>query len=306
ARLDRQVVAARLLSARDRRRDLPSRAPRRPPRAAPVAAGRRHVAPGEARRLEGVRERRRRRAHDALARRREPSPAGRDHRARRPCARADARQAPGAPRRPRPGPAPLPDHRPARGQGREHPGLRQARRGARRRRPEDVVADAAAFFDLDRTLIRRSSALALAPAFRAAGIISRRQLAKAAAWQVLFQARGASHEAVRRASEDGLTVLRGFTPEELRAIVTNSMERVLRPLVYAESLDLVDRHRRRGEPVYIVSATLQEIVDAIAADLGFDGALGTVCEVVDGHYTGRAIRALHADNKARCIEELGF
>src|SRR5581483_9013567 len=140
----------------------------------------------------------------------------------------------------------------------------------------------------------------------AAGIISRRQLAKAAAWQVLFQARGASHEAVRRASEDGLTVLRGFTPEELRAIVTNSMERVLRPLVYAESLDLVDRHRRRGEPVYIVSATLQEIVDAIAADLGFDGALGTVCEVVDGHYTGRAIRALHADNKARCIEELGF
>src|SRR5581483_7794892 len=285
ARLDRQVVAARLLSARDRRRDLPSRAPRRPPRAAPVAARRRHVAPGEARRLEGVRERRRRRAHDALARRREPSAAGRDHRARRPCARADARQAPRAPRRPRPRPAPLPDHRPARGQGREHPGLRQARRGARRRRPEDVVADAAAFFDLDRTLIRRSSALALAPAFRAAGIISRRQLAKAAAWQVLFQARGASHEAVRRASEDGLTVLRGFTPEELRAIVTNSMERVLRPLVYAESLDLVD---------------------AIAADLGFDGALGTVCEVVDGHYTGRAIRALHADNKARCIEELGF
>src|SRR5581483_7208959 len=123
-------------------------------------------------------------------------------------------------------------------------------------------------------------------------------------WQVLFQARGASHEAVRRASEDGLTVLRGFTPEELRAIVTNSMERVLRPLVYAESLDLVDRHRRRGEPVYIVSATLQEIVDAIADDLGFDGALGTVCEVADGEYTGRAVRALHAENKAECVREL--
>jgi HAD superfamily hydrolase (TIGR01490 family) len=168
------------------------------------------------------------------------------------------------------------------------------------------VARAAAFFDLDRTLIRRSSALALAPAFRAAGLISRRQLAKAAAWQVLFMVRGASHEAVKRASVDGLQVLRGFTPEELQALVSDSMERVLRPLVYAESLDLVERHRRRGEPVYIVSATLQEIVQAIADDLQFDGALGTVCEVVDGRYTGRALRALHADAKAACIRELDF
>jgi HAD superfamily hydrolase (TIGR01490 family) len=165
---------------------------------------------------------------------------------------------------------------------------------------------AAAFFDLDRTLLRRSSALALAPAFRAAGLISRRQLAKAAAWQVLFMVRGASHDAVKRASEDGLVVLRGFRPDELRELVADSMERVLRPLVYSQSLDLVERHRRLGEPVYIVSATLQEIVQAIADDLGFDGALGTVCEVRDGVYTGRAVRALHAENKARCIQELDY
>ena len=165
---------------------------------------------------------------------------------------------------------------------------------------------AAAFFDLDRTLLRRSSALALAPAFRAAGLISRRQLAKAAAWQLLFMARGAGHGAVKRAAEDGLSVLRGFTPAELQALVAESMEEVLRPLVYAESLDLVERHRTRGEPVYIVSATLQEIVQAIADDLGFDGALGTVCEVVDGKYTGRAIRALHAEGKARCLRELDY
>ena len=162
----------------------------------------------------------------------------------------------------------------------------------------------AAFFDLDRTLLRRSSALALAPAFRAAGLISRRQLATAAAWQLLFALRGAGHDAVKRAAEDGLSVLRGYTPEELRSLVAGQMERVLKPLVYAESLDLVELHRSRGEPVYIVSATLQEIVQAIADDLGFDGALGTVCEVVDGKYTGRAIRALHADEKARCIREL--
>jgi len=163
---------------------------------------------------------------------------------------------------------------------------------------------AAAFFDLDRTLLRRSSALALAPAFRRRGIITRRMMVEAAAWQVLFMLRGASHEAVRRAAEDGLLLLRGHTPEEMRDLVAESMETVLRPLVYAQSLDLVERHRRRGEPVYIVSATLQEIVQAIADDLGFDGALGTVCEVVDGAYTGKAIRALHAEAKADCIRSL--
>ncbi len=163
---------------------------------------------------------------------------------------------------------------------------------------------AAAFFDLDRTLLRRSSALALAGSFRERGLISRLDLAKAAAWQLLFVARGASHEAVRRMAEDGLRVLEGFTPEELQSLVGDALEPVLRPLVYAEPLHLVEQHRVRGDRVYIVSATLQEIVQAIADDLGFDGALGTVCEVRDGVYTGRALRALHAEAKAACLGEL--
>ncbi|MGH2934011.1 MAG: HAD family hydrolase, partial [Gaiellaceae bacterium] len=163
---------------------------------------------------------------------------------------------------------------------------------------------AAAFFDLDRTLLRRSSALALAGSFRDRGLISRTQLLKAAGWQLLFVARGAGHEAVRRAAEDGLLILDGYTPEELRDLVGDALEPVLRPLVYAEPLQLVEQHRSRGDRVYIVSATLQEIVQAIADDLGFDGALGTVCEVRDGRYTGRAVRALHAAAKAECLVEV--
>jgi HAD superfamily hydrolase (TIGR01490 family) len=163
---------------------------------------------------------------------------------------------------------------------------------------------AAAFFDLDRTLLRRSSALALAGSFRERGLISRTQLAKAAAWQLLFVARGASHEAVRSAAEDGLRILDGYTPQQLRDLVADALEPVLRPLVYAEPLRLVEQHRARGERVYIVSATLQEIVEAIADDLGFDGGLGTVCEVRDGTYTGRALRALHAGTKAAAVREL--
>lgn len=160
---------------------------------------------------------------------------------------------------------------------------------------------AAAFFDLDRTLLRRSSALALAGSFRERGLISRRQLLTAAAWQLLFVARGASHEAVRRAAEDGLRLLEGYRPEELRELVAEAMEPVLRPLVYAEPLRLVEHHRERGERVFVVSASLQEIVEAIADELGFDGALGTICEVQGGRYTGRALRALHAEAKAECV-----
>jgi HAD superfamily hydrolase (TIGR01490 family) len=166
------------------------------------------------------------------------------------------------------------------------------------------VGRAAGFFDLDRTLLRRSSALALAGSFRARGVISRTQLAKAALWQLLFVARGADAEAVRRAAEDGLMILRGFAPDEMRELVAGAMEPVLKPLVYREPLDLVARHRERGEPVYIVSSTLQEIVEALADELGFDGALGTICEVADGAYTGRPVRSLHGANKASAVREL--
>src|SRR5256885_3191067 len=165
---------------------------------------------------------------------------------------------------------------------------------------------AAAFFDLDRPLLRRSSALALAGSFRERGLISRRQLLQAAAWQLLFVARGASHEAVRRGAEDGLRILAGYRPEDLRELVAEAMEPVLRPLVYAEPLRLVQQHRERGEKVYVVSATLQEIVEHIADDLGFDGAIGSMCEIVDGVYTGKTLRAAHGEGKARALRELAL
>ena len=163
---------------------------------------------------------------------------------------------------------------------------------------------AAAFFDLDRTLLRRSSALALAGPFREYGVIGRGQLAKAAAWQLLFAARGASAETVRKAAEDGLIVLKGFRVDDLRDLVAGAMEPILKPLVYQEPLNLVERHRERGEPVYIVSATLQEIVEEIARELGFDGALGSTCEIVDGVYTGRSLRGAHGEGKAAAVREL--
>jgi HAD superfamily hydrolase (TIGR01490 family) len=163
---------------------------------------------------------------------------------------------------------------------------------------------AAAFFDLDRTLIRRSSALALAGPFQERGLIGRKQLAKAAAWQVLFAARGAGAETVRKAAEEGLMLLKDLEVDEMRALVGDAMETALKPLVYREPLDLVEKHRENSERVYVVSATLQEIIEPLAEELGFDGAVGSLCEIVDGRYTGRSLRACHGPGKAEAIREL--
>ena len=122
--------------------------------------------------------------------------------------------------------------------------------------------------------------------------------------QLLFVARGADAAAIQRVAEEGLRVLKGFTPDEMRDIVASALEPVLKPLVYREPLALAREHKQRGECVYIVSAALQEIVDALASELDFDGALGTVCEVENGVYTGHSVRALHHAGKARAVREL--
>ena len=146
--------------------------------------------------------------------------------------------------------------------------------------------------------------LALAPSFRRYGLITRLDLVKSAFWQVLFVLRGASAERVRAAAEDGMRILAGFSVDDMRRLVGDAMEPVLRPLVYDEPLHLLRRHRERGEKAYIVSATLQEIVERIADDLGFDGAVGSTCEIVDGVYTGRSLRAAHGEGKAEAVRVL--
>ena len=101
-----------------------------------------------------------------------------------------------------------------------------------------------------------------------------------------------------------MRLLAGFPVDAMREVVAEAIEPVLRPLVYAEPLRLLDQHRARGERTYVVSATLQEIVERIADDLGFDGAVGSTCEIVDGVYTGRSLRAVHGEEKAAAVREL--
>lgn len=162
----------------------------------------------------------------------------------------------------------------------------------------------AAFFDLDRTLLARSSSLALAGPFRRRGLIGRRQHAKARIAQLLFVRFGAGHGRAGQTADAAMSVLRGLPVEVLREIVSEAWEPVLRPLVYREALDTARVHADRGERVFVVSGALQEIVDQLAAELGLDGALGSRAEIEDGRYTGRLGRRLLGAGKAEALVEL--
>ena len=162
----------------------------------------------------------------------------------------------------------------------------------------------AAFFDLDRTLLARSSSLALAPAFRRRGLIGRRDVAKATAAQAVFVRFGAGHSRTGRTAERAMKVLDGVRVDAVHELVAEAIDDVLAPYVFREALDLVAEHAERGERSFLVSAALQEVVQALAARLGLAGGIGSRAEVVDGSYTGRLERRLYGDEKAAALREL--
>lgn len=166
------------------------------------------------------------------------------------------------------------------------------------------MSGAAAFFDLDRTLLSRSSSLALAGSFRERGLIARRQLVKAGIAQLLFSRFGAGHDRAGQTADAAMAVLKDLPVATMREIVREAWEPVLRPLVYREALELAEDHQARGEAVLVVSGALQEVADELALGLGLTGALGSRAEVRDGVYTGRLERRLIGPEKAVALEEL--
>jgi HAD superfamily hydrolase (TIGR01490 family) len=162
----------------------------------------------------------------------------------------------------------------------------------------------AAFFDLDRTLISRSSSLSLAPAFHSRGLLPRGDRLKAALAQLVFMRYGAGTARVGQTAESGMAVLKGLPVEVLHEIVAGAVDSAFKPYVYGDALALVTSHRERNERCYIVSAALQEVVDVLVAELGLDSGLGSTAEIEDGVYTGKLLRRLDGRAKAEAVTEL--
>jgi HAD superfamily hydrolase (TIGR01490 family) len=169
---------------------------------------------------------------------------------------------------------------------------------------EGSGATAAAFFDLDKTLISRSSTLAFVPSFYRHGMISRSQAMRGACAQLAFRLAGAGHNQMERIRDQVSALCKGWDAEEISRIVTADLAAVIGPLVYAEARGLLARHLASGRDVLIASTSGQEIVSPIAVMLGACAAVATKLEVADGRYTGCVEYYAYGQAKADGVAEL--
>jgi HAD superfamily hydrolase (TIGR01490 family) len=173
--------------------------------------------------------------------------------------------------------------------------------GGALRRPEEKGA---AFFDLDRTLMAGSSAFQFGRAAYKSGLISRRDLARDAWWNLMFRLRGSTD-----ASTDALRArvgksLEGVRVRDLQRLAPDVLAGVL-PRLYPKMLDIAYAHQDAGRPIFICTAASQEMAELMAIVLTFDGAVGSVAEVIDGVYTGREGGPFnYREGKAQAIREL--
>jgi HAD superfamily hydrolase (TIGR01490 family) len=160
----------------------------------------------------------------------------------------------------------------------------------------------AAFFDLDKTVIAKASMVAFSSRFYAEGLLSRRTILRGLYGQLVYLHLGASEHKLERIRESVLALTRGWDQAQVKAIVAETLQEVVEPIIYREALDLIEEHRAAGRRVYIISASPAEIVEPLAGFLGADAAIASEALVdEEGRYTGEVAVYAYGPNKAELI-----
>ena len=163
----------------------------------------------------------------------------------------------------------------------------------------------AAFFDLDKTVIAKSSLVALGPEFHARGLLRKRTLIWGVLSQMLFMRFGADDDKLTKIRESVLKVTKGWDHNEVRALVAETINDVIEPLIYAEALELIDHHLGQGDEVWLVSMSPAEIVEPFAELLGITGAISSRSKIDEfGKFTGEMEFFAQGPNKAVAMREL--
>ena len=162
----------------------------------------------------------------------------------------------------------------------------------------------AAFFDLDKTIIAKSSTLAFSRSFQAGGLISRRAMLRSAYAQFVYLVGGADHDQMEKMRQFMSQLCAGWDVATVREIVGDTLHNIVDPLVYDEAVSLIEEHRLAGRDIVIVSTSGAEVVGPIGEMLGADRVVATRMEIEDGRYTGGIEYYAYAEEKARAITEL--
>jgi HAD superfamily hydrolase (TIGR01490 family) len=163
----------------------------------------------------------------------------------------------------------------------------------------------AAFFDLDKTIIAKSSALAFSRPFYAGGLINRRHVLRSTYAQFVFLMSGADHDQMEKMREFLSKMVTGWPVDTVREIVADTLHNIVDPLVYDEAVSLIEEHHLAGRDVIIVSASGAEMVQPIGELLGVDAVIASQLSIDDkGRYTGEIDFYAYAENKAAAIRQL--
>jgi HAD superfamily hydrolase (TIGR01490 family) len=162
----------------------------------------------------------------------------------------------------------------------------------------------AAFFDLDKTIIARSSTLAFSRPFYQGGLINRRAVLRSAYAQFVYLVGGADHDQMERMRAYLSSMCAGWDVQQVKDIVSETLHQLIDPIIYDEAATLIEEHHLAGRDVVIVSSSGLEVVEPIGEMLGADRVVATRMVVEDGKYTGDIEFYAYAENKAAAVREL--
>ena len=167
-----------------------------------------------------------------------------------------------------------------------------------------VARPTAAFFDLDKTIIAKSSTLAFSREFQTGGLISRGAVLRTAYAQFVFLTGRADHDQMEKMRQFMSQLCAGWDVQTVTDIVADTLHNIVDPIVYDEAVGLIEDHHLAGRDVIIVSASGTEVVGPIGEMLGADQVVATQMEVADGKYTGGITFYAFAEAKAVAMREL--
>lgn len=166
------------------------------------------------------------------------------------------------------------------------------------------MASSAAFFDLDKTIIAKSSTLAFGRPFYQGGLINRRTVLRSAYAQFVFALAGADEDQMDRMRDYLTAMCAGWDVQQIRDIVTETLHEIIDPLVYNEAVDLIAEHKAAGRDIVIISSSGDEVVRPIGEMVGADHVIATRMIVKEGRYTGEIEFYAYGPHKAAGLRSL--
>ena len=165
---------------------------------------------------------------------------------------------------------------------------------------------AAAFFDVDNTIMRGASAFHFAVGLARRNYFSGREIWGFGIKQLKFVMSGSEDlEDMASATEAALSFVEGRRVDEIVGLGEEVFDDIMVDKLIPGTLAIAQGHLDAGQQVWLVTATPIELATIIATRLGLTGALGTVAEVRNGVYTGHLVGPpLHGIAKAEAIRAL--